>query len=173
VPGFNDGFRWKVGATRSREPRTLFGTCQRFAMTSIGATSVAHRTFLPAGPGPGTDRAGELVAEFPDAATARRAFAVLRSWRATCSDRLKSRHRVRIGNLQDVGVDGGTAGWYLATYGPVPGDRDAEYFDAQGMAVVGGRIAMMEMILAGQDYDYEPGQEPMVAALQRAATKLS
>ena len=41
------------------------------------------------------------------------------------------------------------------------------------MAVVGSRIAMVEMILAGQDYNYEPGHEPMVAAVQRAAGKLS
>lgn len=173
VPGFNDEFTWKVGATRAREPRDLFGTCQRFAMTSIGAESVVHRTFLPAGPGPGTDEAGELVAEFPDSTTARRAFAVLRSWRDGCAARLKDRTKPKVGALQDVPVDGGTAGWYLATYGPVPGDPDAQYFDAQGMTVVGNRIAMVEMALAGQDYNYEPGQEPMVAALQHAAGRLT
>jgi hypothetical protein len=173
VPGFNDEFRWKEGTTSSKEPRALFGTCQRFALTSIGATAVAHRTFLPAGPGPGTDQAAELVAEFPDSTTARRAFAVLKSWRANCADRLKSREDVQVGALQDVGVDGGTAGWYLVNYGPVPDDQDAQYFDAQGMAVVGSRIAMVEMILAGQDYNYEPGQEPMVTALQRAAARLT
>lgn len=174
VPGFNDEFSWKDGATRTSEPRALFGTCERFALTSIGATSVAHRSFRPVGPGPSTDEAGEVVAEFPDTTTARRAFAVLKSWRATCADRLKGGHKqVKVRALQDVPVDGGTAGWYLATYGPVAGDPDALYFDAQGMAVVGSRIAMVEMILAGQDYNYEPGQEPIVAALQRAATKLS
>jgi hypothetical protein len=41
------------------------------------------------------------------------------------------------------------------------------------MAVVGSRIAMVSMVLAGQDYGYEPGQEPMVAAVQRAARLLS
>ena len=174
VPGFNDEFSWKDGATRTSEPRALFGTCERFALTSIGATSVAHRSFRPVGPGPSTDEAGEVVAEFPDTTTARRAFAVLKSWRATCADRLKGGHKqVKVRALQEVPVDGGTAGWYLATYGPVAGDPDALYFDAQGMAVVGSRIAMVEMILAGQDYNYEPGQEPIVAALQRAATKLS
>ena len=40
------------------------------------------------------------------------------------------------------------------------------------MAVVGTRIAMVEMVLAGQDYNYEPGQEPMVAAVQRATDRL-
>ena len=69
-------------------------------------------------------------------------------------------------------MDGGTGGWYLLTYGPVAGDPDASFFDAQGLAVVGTRIAMVEMVLAGQDYNYEPGQEPMVAAVQRAAGRL-
>jgi hypothetical protein len=169
VPGFNDEFRWKAGATDDREPRALFGTCQRFAITSVGATDVAHRTFLPAGPGAGPDTAGELVAEFPDTATARRAFAVLRSWRQQCADRLPARGKV--GELQDVSVDGGTGGWYLLTY-PAKGNADDAYFDAQGMTVVGTRIAMVSMRLLGQDYDYEPGQEPMVAALQHAAARL-
>ena len=37
----------------------------------------------------------------------------------------------------------GTAGWYLLTYGPVQGDPDSQFFDAQGMALVGSRIAMV------------------------------
>ena len=32
---------------------------------------------------------------------------------------------------------------------------------------------MTSMVLAGQDYNYEPGQEPMVTAVKRAAAKLS
>ncbi len=51
----------------------------------------------------------------------------------------------------------GQAGWYLLTYGPVPGDPDARFFDAQGTALVGSRIAMVSMVLAGQDYDYPAG----------------
>ena len=54
-------------------------------------------------------------------------------------------------------MTGGRGGWYLLTYGPVPGDRDSQFFDAQGMALVGSRIAMVSMVAAGQDYDYERG----------------
>jgi hypothetical protein len=171
VPGFNDGFRWAEGRTGSQEPSTPVGTCQRFAMTSIGATHVAVRDYRPVSGG-SQDHATELVAEFPDSTTARRAFAVLKAWRAQCADRLKRYKTARIGKLEDVGVDGGSGGWYLLTYGPVGGDPDTAFFDAQGMAVVGTRIAVMEMVLAGQDYNYEPGQEPMVAAVQRAAARL-
>ena len=140
-------------------------------MTSIGATDVAVRDYRPATGGT-QDRASELVAEFPDSTTARRAFAVLKAWRAQCADQLKRFDTSRVGALQDVSVDGGTGGWYLLTYGPVTGDPDAAFFDAQGLAVVGTRIAMVEMVLAGQDYNYEAGQEPMVAAVQQAASKL-
>jgi hypothetical protein len=172
MPGFNAEFRWVEASTSSREPRTPFGTCQRFDMTTIGATGVVLRTFRPKVAEAG-DQAGELVAEFPDSTTARRAFAVLKSWRAKCADQLKRYDRSDVGGLEDVDVTGGTGGWYLLTYGPVPGDPESQYFDAQGMAVVGSRIAMVELIAPGQDYNYEPGQEPMVAAVQRAADKLS
>jgi hypothetical protein len=142
-------------------------------MGSIGATSVGLRSFKPPAAAKNTDHGGELVAEFPDATTARRAFTVLTSWRKKCADQLSGFERSEVGKLENVSVPGGTGGWYLLTYAPVPGDPDAGFFDAQGMAVVGSRIAMVELILAGQDYNYEPGQEPMVTAVQRAAAKLS
>jgi hypothetical protein len=172
LPGFNPGYRWREGPTTPESPSSSFGTCQRFAVTSIGAERVLVRRFRPAGPGAAADRAGEPVAQFPDPATARRAYAVLAAWRGRCADRLTERTRPRVGALQDVPVDGGTGGWYLLTYGPVPGDRDARFFDAQGMAVVGARIAMVSMVLAGQDYTYRAGREPMVQAVQRAAQLL-
>jgi hypothetical protein len=173
LPGFNDEYLWKQGATAPEDPSTSFGTCQRFGILSIGAEKAVVRRFTPAIPeAVATDRAGELVATFPDANTARRAFSVLKAWRGKCADRLKTHKTSKIGGLQSVPVDGGSAGWYLLTYGPVKGDPDAKFFDAQGMTVVGSRIAMVSMVLAGQDYNYEPGQEPMVLALQRAAQKL-
>ena len=172
VPGFNDQYRWRAGTTTATEPRTSAVTCQRFGLTSIGAEKVAVRTFTPAAGGT-TDRAVEQVAAFPDAQTARRAYAVLTSWRAQCADRLRDHRRSHVGGLETVSVPAGTAGWYLLTYGPVKGDPDSQYYDAQGMALVGSRIATVSMVLAGQDYNYEAGQEPMVAAVQRAARKLS
>ena len=171
LPGFNPEFRWTQGRTAPEDPSASFGTCQRFAVTSIGAERALVRRFRPAAAG-SADRAGELVATFPDAQTARRAFAVLGAWRAQCEDRLRRWQRSDVGALEDVEVSAGRGAWYLLTYGPVPGDRDSQFFDAQGMVLVGSRIAMVSMVLAGQDYNYERGQEPMVAAVQRAAQKL-
>lgn len=174
LPGFNADYLWTAGRTAPESPSASFGTCQRFSITSIGAERALVRRFRPAaGDAAPGDRGGELVAEFPDAQTARRAFAVLKAWRARCADRLKGHTRPKVGDLQDVPVAGGSGGWYLLTYGPVPGDPDAQFFDAQAMAVVGSRIAMVSLVLAGQDYNYEPGNEPAVLAAQRAASRLS
>jgi hypothetical protein len=174
MPGFNDDYLWTAGRTTPEDPSASFGTCQRFAITSIGAERALVRRFRPAAgnAAPG-DRAGQLVAEFPDAQTARRAYAVLKAWRARCADRLQDHSRPHVGALQDIPVGGGSGAWYLLTYGPVKGDPNAQFFDAQGMAVVGSRIAMVSLVLAGQDYNYEPGREPAVVAVQRAGGKLS
>lgn len=171
VAGLNDGYRWREAGTGTGEPTRLFGTCQRFAMTSIGAERVAVRHYLPAGAAfrMAGDHAGELVAAFPDETTARRAFAVLRAWRGRCADRLPGHRSSDVGDLQDVPVTGGSGGWYLLTYGPVKGHPGTRYLDAQGIAVVGSRIAVLSMVKVGEDYDYEPGHEPMVGTLRRAA----
>jgi len=171
VAGLNDGYRWREARTGTGEPKRLFGTCQRFAVTSIGAERVAVRQYLPAGAAfrKAGDHAGELVAAFPDETTARRAFAVLRAWRGRCADRLPGHKSSDVGDLQEVPVTGGSGDWYLLTYGPMKSHPGARYLDAQGIAVVGSRIAVLSMVKVGEDYDYEPGHEPMVGTLRRAA----
>jgi hypothetical protein len=117
--------------------------------------------------------AGHLVAQFPDSATARRAYAVLTAWHDRCADRISQHKTHRVGDLQSVDVGPSAIGdWYLLTYGPVPHYPQDGYFDAQGMTLVGHRIAMLEMVLTGQDYNYRRGHEPMVAAVKAAAAKL-
>jgi hypothetical protein len=139
-------------------------------MTSIGAEDVAYRTYRPdAGDG---SAASQLVAGFPDEMTAKRAFEVLKSWREGCAGNFKEYERVQVGGLEDVETDAGTGHWYLLTYGPAEGDPDAGYFDAQGLALVGDRIAVLRLTLIGQDYNYAAGQEPMVAAVRAAAARL-
>jgi hypothetical protein len=171
VPGFNDRFTWREKSTRRGEGRTPFGTCQKFAMTSIGATKVVVRTFRPGLKSPGSS-ASHLVARFADEMTAKRAYEVLKSWRAQCKDQLTSYDRTQVGKLQSVPVDGDATGdWYLLVYGPA-GDPDSDYFDAQGMTRSGTTISLLEMRLVGQDYNYPSGKEPMVGAVQNAAARL-
>jgi hypothetical protein len=170
LPGFNDTFSWQDGTTTSSEPRELAGTCHRFEMTSVGAEEVAYRTYQPESGGRST--ASELVAQFPDETTAARALEVLRSWRHGCETRLSRFDRVDVGELVDVETGVGQGSWYLLSYGPVEGDPDSGWFDAEGFAVVGDRIAVVRLALVGQDYNYEVGQEPMVAAVQAAVARL-
>ncbi len=166
LPGFNAAFRWREQSTAAGEPQHL-ATCNRFAMTSLGATRVVTRTYLPAGT-PGLP-ARHLVAQLPDEATAARAYDVLTAWRRRCGARLAGYDLRRVGPLEPVTVPSGTAGWYLLTYGPVrPGSDDA-VFESTGLVLDGTRVAVLDMRLEGQDFNYPRGQEPMVAAVQRAA----
>lgn len=170
VPGFNDEFTWTGGSSGSSEPPELAGACHQFEMASIGAEEVAYRSYDPVLGGEAT--AGELVAQFPDETTATRAFEVLKSWRQGCARGLRGYDRVRVGDLTDVATDVGTGHWYLLVYGPAEGDPDAGYFDAQGIARVGKRIAVLRLTSVGQDYNYASGQEPMVEAVRAAAARL-
>jgi hypothetical protein len=186
VPGLGRAPSWVVASTGPEQPSTSFGTCQRFGIVSIGAQRAVVRHFAPApsttpstapsttpsratkAGGSGHDRAGELVATFPDALTARRAYAVLEAWRRTCASRLPGRGHV--GDLQEVAA-GDRSGWYLLTYGPDARQPHRRIFDAQGMVLRGSRVAMVSLVLAGRDDD-PPGPEPIVTTLRRAAQRL-
>lgn len=170
VPGFNEEFTWSELATEPSEPADLAGVCHKFEMTSLGAEEVAYRTYQPdSGEDPA---ASELVAQFPDEATAARAHEVLLSWRKDCAKTIKGFQRVDVGDLEDVSTDQGTGSWYLLIYGPAEGDPDSGYFDAQGIAMVGNRIAVLTLTAIGQDYNYPAGDEPMVTGVRAAASRL-
>lgn len=168
VPGFGDGARWLEVSTTTKEPRS-FGTCQRFGILSIGAERVVVRRFRPADTGESPSLAGELVATFPDAMTARRAYSVLESWHKQCGSLLRRYTAADVGDLQPVSVGDGMAGWYLLTYGPVTGRPGKIFLDAQGVALLGKRIVMLSMVRAGAKGDRPP---PMDAALAAAAARL-
>jgi hypothetical protein len=161
LPGFNETFAWTVEATAPSEP-TAGVMCHSFDLLSIGAKEVAHRTYLPADGSP--SGAVEIVADFPDPMTAKRARSVLQSWYRNCPrDHDGDPH---LGPYTPVPLSTtGSAGWQLLTYGST--------FDAHGFVQRGPRVAVVVLTLReAQDYNYEAGQEPMVAALQRAAALL-
>lgn len=168
VPGFDGGANWLTVSTTGKEPRS-FGTCQRFGILAIGAERVVVRRFRPADTGESPNVAGELVATFPDAMTARRAYSVLESWHKQCSSLLRRYTHPEVGEIRAVSAAGGQAGWYLLTYGPVAGEPGKVFLDAQGMAVVGRRIAMVSIVRAGGRGDAPPA---MSEAITRAAARL-
>ncbi len=168
LPGFDAGYQWRAGSTTSSEPRQ-FGTCQKFGILAIGAERVAVRRFLPADTSVPLASAGELVATFPDAMTARRAYSVLESWHKQCASLLKRRAGSQVGALRSVAVDGGQAAWYLLTYSPAKAAPNEVMLDAQGMALVGRRIAMLQITRRLTEGDPLP---PMDAAIAAAAARL-
>ncbi len=172
LPGFNNEFFWSSGPTVASEPPDLAGTCHRVPLTSIGATGVTYRSYRP--PRNSDTTAAETVARFADRKSAWRAYQVLLAWHDRCADRLTSYPRADVGPVQQVRVDAGVraAGWYLLSYGPIGDDPDVGAYDAQGLVLGNKQVAVLSMVLYGQDYDYAAGQEPMVEAVRRAAARL-
>jgi len=171
MPGLNEQHTWREVRTRKSEGRDPFGTCHKFAMTSIGAMRVVVRDYTPNGADEAT--ASHLVAEFADQETARRAHEVLKSWRGRCEEELSEHDRRDVGGFRTVAVDGATAGWYLLVYGPpAGGSTDVAYFDAQGVTRVGKRVSVLQMRAVAQDYDYPRGNEPMAQAVRAASAQL-
>jgi len=175
VPGLNAQHSWKTIGTSNEEGRRPVWACQVTDFSSIGATDVWVRRFVgrPGGRDSATTRSA--VISFADPQSAARGFAVLRSWHDRCEDQLRQQghKRVRVDAAPtDVQVGSGDAEWRLAVYGPVEGDPDAGYFDATGYVKEGSRISLVTMVNVGQDFNYPRGQEPIVGAVQNAATKL-
>jgi hypothetical protein len=163
VPGLNEKWRWQDGETHPAGTE-LFGVCAKADLGSIGASSAFERTYFP--PDDSDDNAAEQVAEFPDAATAARAWSVLQSWHDTCAQRTKDHPGLRVRKIIDL--PGSTAArWYLLSW--TPADDDTGRFEAFGMALSGTRLAVLRMDNSGQDHDYPPGEEPMAGMVTAAA----
>jgi hypothetical protein len=162
LPRLNDTLRWVQTGTgpATQEP---FGLCQKVDLASIGATDVLERTWKARG----GNLAAQEVVDFADAQTAARARKVLESWRAGCRATIDAK-RVTVGPLLPVTVASGT-GWHYLVAIPRAGGGT---FHAFGMAVVGNRMTVLQMVHPGQDHDYEPGQDPMERAVSLAGTKL-
>ncbi|MBW8751986.1 MAG: hypothetical protein JF565_11255 [Propionibacteriales bacterium] len=160
VPGLNPQWQWQDGDT-GQPTDAPFGLCAKADLLSIGATEVVARTYFP--PDDSDDNAGEQVAEFPDTATANRAWAVLASWHKRCGTTLSADNNLHVGRFSSVPVQQGTARWYLLSWTP-PGEETGR-FEALGMVLNGTRIAVFKIDNSGQDHDYPPGREPMVGML--------
>jgi hypothetical protein len=167
VPGLNAHWRWQDGDTGPAGTE-LFGVCAKADLGSIGAVSAFERTYFP--PDDSDDNAAEQVAEFPDAATAARAWSVLQSWHDHCKQKAADHPGLRLGKLVDL-PDAGAARWYLLSW--TPEGEETGRFEAFGMALNGTRLAVLRMDSSGQDYDYPPGEEPMAGMLAAAASWLS
>jgi hypothetical protein len=174
MPGLNDQHRWRTIGTEHGERRQPVWACQVTDFFSIGATDVWVRRFVGKPGGGDSAKARSAVVTFADAQSARRAWSVLGAWHDDCEEQLRRDHqRIRVDAAPTaVEVDDGRAEWRLAVYGPAEGEPDASYFDATGYVLDGRRISLVTMVSVGQDYDYPPGEEPIVGAVRNAAVKL-
>lgn len=174
MPGLNDQHRWRPVSTENKERREPVWSCQVTDFFSIGATDVWVRRFVGKPGGAASAQARSAVITFADAQSAQRGYSVLQSWHDRCEKQLKPKYRrVHVAATPTtVDVDGGSAQWRLATYGPVKGDPDSQFFDATGYVRDGRRISLTTMVNVGQDYNYPQGKEPIVGAIQNSAVKL-
>jgi len=173
IPGLNARHSWKPIATEHRERRRPVWACQVTDFLSIGATDVWVRRFVGQPGGGDSARARSAVITFVDNKSAQRAHAVLRAWHDRCEEQLARFRRVRVDAAGTaIPVSGGKAEWRMAIYGPVPGQREAAYFDATGYVRKGKRISLTTMVNVGQDYNYPSGREPIVGAVRASAVKL-
>jgi hypothetical protein len=103
--------------------------------------------------------------------TTARASRVLSSFRDTCRTRVKDLRKLEVGDAQQVGVVGGKGWWYLARW--LPAGTAGGHFQSVGVVVGDRSIALLVMDHEGQDHDYPPNGDPMIAAVKAAAAKLA
>jgi hypothetical protein len=171
LPGLNAETRWSESATYSTEGPEFSTLCQLHPWTSIGSTAIVRRDYT----GPAGSTATALVAEFATGKNAKRADAVWAAWAHDCEETAMSagHQHPRINEVPyTVPTTAGAGRWWLLTYGPVEDDPEASYFEAFGLVRSDDRLALVRMTSVGQDYNYEPGQEPVATALRRAARLL-
>jgi hypothetical protein len=167
MAGFSASWGWSVKGTGAEHGP--FGKCQRFPMTTIGADRTVVRSYVPAGDLTGGTGA-HLVSSFVDDKSAGQAISVLRSWHDRCKERLNGYGFKKVGPVTSVSTSKGDATWYLVTYAEK--DSDEGRFDALGVLRSGSTVELLQLNLNGSDYNYPPGREPMVKALQNAAARL-
>ncbi len=173
LPGFNDSWTWDRQRVFRGAGLALPG-CSRANLIAIGGVAAVLSDYRsPASDD--TAYAVQVTVRFPDEQTASRAESVLIAWHDRCEKTLRQQGRKnpQVGDIAAVTTDVATARQWLSTYGPVPGDPDATYFHAEGFVRSGHLLSYLILHNAGQDYNYEQGDEPMANALKKAAEFLN
>ncbi|WP_156388814.1 MULTISPECIES: hypothetical protein [unclassified Nocardioides] len=164
MPGLNDITVWTDAGTKP-EGSDPFGDCAKFSLVDSGADEAWIRTFKA----DGNQRAAQLIATFADDKSAWRVEQVLRGWHRDCAAQLNADVE-QVNPLQAAQVSAGKSFTYLLQFG----QKDAQDHHFNGVAVnrVGSRLSIVLIDNQGQDYNYEPGQEPAQQAARAVAEKL-
>jgi hypothetical protein len=137
LAAYNETTGWQTAATPAHEGQDdPTSVCQRSTLAALGAIDVRLRTYrLTAQPNSGEVDTQPLalrpttriaVAEFPDPASGRAAFAKVQDWVRTCPEHLAKTWRVQdpakvITPYSSLDVAGGFGETYLVSYSGDPG----------------------------------------------------
>jgi hypothetical protein len=173
LPGFNDTWTWEIASEGKGDGDTQPSLCMLSPLTSIGAASTYRTDYKHKRDK--DSRATVITAVFPDQHTAVLAKTVLRSWQAQCQQRLKRElgyQRAKTTKIQTDSTDVGPGEQWLSSFGPVPDDPDATWFQAEGFVEDADTLSYIVIVNAGQDYNYDTGQQPIDLALMVAGEQL-
>ena len=172
LPGFNDQWKWTKQSSGPGPGQDMPSVCMKTSLTAIGGVT-EYRTDFDS-PLDELSWAVQQTAVFPDDVTAKTTESVLKSWQAKCAKQATSLglRKVQVGKISQVTTPAGPGQQWLVTYRPVPGDPNAAWLQAEGFVRDGDTLTYLVMTTAGQDYNYEPGQEPMAQALGVAGKRL-
>ncbi|WP_067439166.1 hypothetical protein [Nocardioides jensenii] len=164
MPGLNDQTVWTDAGTEP-EGTTPFGDCAKFSLVDSGADAASVRNFTAAG----SQRAAQLIATFADAKSAWRVEQVLRGWHRDCAKQLDADVE-KVNPILPATVGTGKAFTYLLQFGKA--DAEEHHFNGVAVNRLGATISIVLIDNAGQDYNYDVGQEPAQQAARAVADKL-
>lgn len=169
LPGFNEEWRW----TATRRVQNATSLCMLSSLESIGAVNQVSTKFTSSASK--TTSAVQITGVFPDEHTALTAVAVLDAWQGKCADYAAQDvglNHVEVSDQREVTTSVGSGRQWMVTYRPVPGQPDSVWFDSEGFVRDGDTLTYVLYKSAGQDYNYETGQEPIDRALAVAGDYL-
>ncbi|MCR1784357.1 hypothetical protein KVF89_17580 [Nocardioides carbamazepini] len=171
---YSDGADWF--AIDPEEGTAAFRFCEPRSLSDFGAASTRRRDFELRNAEVSVEVSGdafrESIGQFPDVASAREAYDEVVAFVQECGARVGRTFDPRpvdpgVGDSEAVVVDG--------HYPGVPEDLDpygdAAYISEVGVARVGARIAVLDSVIVGQDYNYVDGT-PVERMIPVAADRL-
>lgn len=184
-PGSSGAFH--TTDTFEGDAQATYHVCEQGNPSSLGATRSLTRTFALTPPEEASDVIAapgeglvEMVAEFPDNATAQAAFDTWTDWITSCTSRLGDFEHSRVSPDPETVplTSDGRAVIYDLSWGPAPKEidpyGDSGFINETGLVVEGHRIAVVGLTIVGQDYNFLPedGGTPMYRMLPVAAERL-
>lgn len=168
----NGGGDWRTADTYRGDGQATISPCQRSTFTGLGADEVYVRTFeFTSGANDEVDptlRFAEAVAQFPDDATAGAAYDTIRGWYDDCPPGSPDKFEGAAAEPVAIQVDGTAEARLLTSFEE---NEDVGTFLEVGVVLSGNRVALLDQVVPGQDYNWSRGT-PVEQMLPVAAERL-